>query len=69
MSLPNDVSRCVGRFGLRPDDPVCPRRESCQRYMQLAEDRNRWPEGWPVCVPVATGLCREGDDYMIEVAA
>ena len=65
-SLPFDISRCVGRFGLGPDDPICPRRDQCVRYLAIKTDRERWPNGYPPYVPVATGLCRDGDDLCIE---
>ena len=63
--LPFDISRCVGRFGLGPDDPICPRRDHCARYLAITTDRERWPNGYPPYVPVATGLCRDGDDFYI----
>lgn len=65
MTLRDDVSRCAGRFGLGADDPICPRRESCVRYTQMDADRVRWPEGYPLHVSVATGLCRGGADHSI----
>lgn len=61
----NDVARCVGRFGLGPDDPICPHRESCTRYLQITLDRDRFPDGIPLGISYATGLCADGDDYMI----
>lgn len=67
MNLGNDITRCAGRFGLMPDDPICPRRGECQRYRQMDADRQRWPEGYPLTVPVHTGLCRDGGDYLIPV--
>lgn len=33
-----DVSRCAGRIGLGPDDPICDERESCARYRTIAID-------------------------------
>lgn len=69
MTLPLDVSRCAGRFGLGPDDPVCPRREQCARYLAIiGPDRERFPKGYPAIWSVHTGLCRHGDDCMIEVS-
>lgn len=62
-----DVSRCVGRFGLGPDDPVCPRRQQCARYRQLDVDRDRWPDGYPRAVSVQTGMCRDGVDRFLVV--
>jgi hypothetical protein len=65
MSLPHDVSRCAGRpHGLGADDPICERRATCARYRDLLA----WPEGEPVWIPVAMGLCRDGDFYMGEGA-
>jgi hypothetical protein len=61
--IQNDISRCVGRFGIGPDDPICPRRQQCARYRQIAIDRARFQEGRPVFV--STGLCRDGDDHLI----
>jgi len=64
MSLPRDVTRCVGRFGSGPDDPICDRRTTCARYTAMlagdgADDEGRW-----IGVPVATGLCGV-DSYYI----
>ena len=58
------TARCVGRFGLGPDDPICPRREHCLRYIAMVQ----WPEhvAIPIRISVQTGLCRDGDDYFIE---
>jgi hypothetical protein len=69
MTLPLDISRCAGRFGLGPDDPICERRHECARFVALlngdgADESGRWRG-----VPVATGLCRDGDDYFIEMDA
>lgn len=38
MTLPYDASRCAGRIGLGPDDPVCSKRETCARYRAIFED-------------------------------
>ena len=65
--LRSDISRCVGRFGLEPDDPVCPRRSTCLRYVTMFHDRIRWAEGYPKTTPVHTGLCRDGGDYFIPI--
>lgn len=65
----NDIARCVGRFGLGPDDPICPRRQQCARYRQIEIDRERFPDGYPEFVSVSTGLCRDGDDYLIQMEA
>lgn len=64
MWIANDVTRCAGRFGLGPDDPVCPRREQCLRYRALLEHEPERPV--PIYIAVASGLCRDGEDYMIE---
>jgi hypothetical protein len=63
----NDIARCVGRLGpgLGPDDPICPRRQQCARYRQIEIDRARFPDGCPEFVSASTGLCRDGDDYLI----
>jgi hypothetical protein len=67
--LPLDISRCAGRFGLGPDDPVCPRRQQCARYLSmLGPDREQFPDGYPRHISVHTGMCRHGDDYMIEAS-
>lgn len=61
---PNDVSRCAGRIGgLGPDDLICERRERCLRYQALLA----WPRDQPIplAIPVHTGLCRDGQDWMI----
>ena len=67
MTLPRDLSRCAGRFGLGPDDPVCPRREQCARYVALLARDGADETGAWIGVPVATGLCREGEDFLIAV--
>lgn len=63
----NDIARCVGRFGRDHDDPNCPRRQKCARYRQIAIDRDRFPDGYPESVSVFNGLCRDGDDYLIQM--
>ena len=35
--ISHDTARCVGRFGLGPDDPVCERRQRCLRYIALLQ--------------------------------
>lgn len=63
MTLPFDVSRCAGRpDGLGADAEPCARRETCRRYTDLLAQ----PMNEPVAVPVATGLCRDGDFYIGE---
>lgn len=63
LLLPADIARCVGRFGLGPDDPLCPRRDACVRYQAL---RQQPPDtSVPLRTPVHTGLCRDGEDWMI----
>jgi len=37
MTLPYDISRCVGRFDLRADGECCPSRDHCQRYLAFSE--------------------------------
>lgn len=65
MKLSHDIARCVGRFGLDEESTICPRRESCARYVTMRADHLRWPHGYPLSVSVHTGLCRHGDDFMI----
>lgn len=62
--ISHDTARCVGRFGLGQDDPVCERRQRCLRYIALLQHPMDTPV--PRSTPVETGLCRDGDDYMIE---
>lgn len=61
--LPYDVSRFAGRFGLGPDDPLCPRRGECLRHLALLDH----PKDTSILSPVSTGLCRDGDEYLIPV--
>ena len=69
MTLPLDVSRCAGRFGPSPGDPVCPRRQQCARYLaMLGPDRERFHDGYPGFVLLHDGLCKDGDDNIIEVS-
>jgi hypothetical protein len=68
VNLPLSKSRCAGRFGLGPDDPVCPRRQQCARYLaMLGPDAEQFPGGYLGFISVHTGMCRHGDDYMIKV--
>lgn len=67
MKLLDDVTRCVGRFGLGPDDAICERRHQCARYLAMDSDRERFPGGYPSHISVATGLCRDGGDWCIPV--
>jgi hypothetical protein len=62
--ISDDTARCVGRFGLGPDHETCRIRHRCLRYVALVE----WPAEvpLPMRITVATGLCRDGDDYFIE---
>ena len=64
MILPFSVTRCAGRpHGLGPDDPVCERRNQCARYLAMVgEDRERFPDGYPLSVHVASGLCVDDID-------
>lgn len=67
MILPFSVTRCAGRpHGLGPDDPVCERRNSCERYLaMIGEDREVYPNGYPLSVRVASGLCADGIDRFL----
>lgn len=64
MSLSIHITRCAGRpHGLGPDAPVCERRNQCERYLAMVgEDRERFPDGYPLSVRVASGLCADGID-------
>lgn len=67
MKLLADIARCAGRFGLAPDDPICPRREQCARYVALmtsdgADETGEWNR-----ISVFAGLCRDGEDHMIPI--
>lgn len=62
--LSDDVARCVGRYGLKPDDPVCRRREQCARYQALLAHPRDVPI--PMRISVAIALCTGEDDYMIQ---
>lgn len=61
--LPLDKARCAGRFWLGPDDPVCERRHACLRYRAMQDHPRDMP--YPRATPVHTGLCRDGQDWMI----
>lgn len=37
--LPLDYTRCAGRIGLGPDDPICADRQNCARYRTLEIDK------------------------------
>ena len=69
MTLPRDISRCAGRFGLGPVDPICPRRTECARYVALINRGGANADGAWIDVPVAAGLCRDGADHFIAEAA
>lgn len=68
MTLPRDISRCVGRFGLGTDDPICSRRSECARYVALIEGDGEDETGSWNTISVATGLCRDGEDHFIQMA-
>jgi hypothetical protein len=65
VDIADNISRCVGRFGLGPDDPICERRNHCARYLEMFKDRERFPDGYPSRISVRTGLCRDGGDFHI----
>ena len=65
MTLTRDISRCTGRFGLVPDDPICQRRNECARFVALINGDGTDADGAWIGVQVATGLCRDGGDYFI----
>lgn len=50
-TLPPDVSRCVGRLGLGPDDDICADRQRCLRYLAVIQSA-----GEPIHAHVATHL-------------
>ena len=61
--ISDDTARCAGRFGLADEDQLCPRRLQCPRFIALVE----WPDDEPIPfrIPVHTGLCADGTDWMI----
>lgn len=70
MNLPNDISRCNGVFPMGGAVPtfacICPRRETCERYLQIERDRKRLAAG-DAWASYSSGLCGEiGIDYYIE---
>lgn len=57
------LTLCAGRpEGLHPDAGVCPRRGDCARYRGLLAFNG---QPVPITVPVATGLCRDGQDWHV----
>ena len=60
MTLPNDVSRCVGRIGLGPDDPICQKRERCERWLTL-QSEIRWGREDYRETPIITHCYVDGD--------
>lgn len=63
------MTRPGGRFGLGPNDPICPRRGTCLRRLAMFADDERWPNGYPPYVHVSTGLCEGGSDHYIDQEA
>jgi hypothetical protein len=67
----NDIDRCDGRMvslSIGTADPICPRRDQCARYRQMAIDRANAASA--ICnIRVTTSLCEGGDDYMIPMEA
>ncbi len=55
MTLPYDVCRCLGQFGIW----TCDKRETCQRYLNR-DDCGAW-------TPQAMALCFVNDDHYIPV--
>jgi len=68
MNLPNDVTSCFGIFkveGFASHNraPICKRRESCERYLQIARDKSE--NSIHICS--SSALCAEGfPDFYIE---
>lgn len=46
MSLPHDISRCLGQHTSGRD---CERKDQCERYLQRAERGERTPSTWALC--------------------
>jgi hypothetical protein len=65
----NDIDRCDGRMvslSIGTADPICPRRDQCARYRQMAIDHISASGRY---IPVTTSLCEGGDDYLIPMEA
>ncbi len=64
--LPSHMRRCAGVFEFGADGKTCPRRSDCARYLvMLGQDRQRWPDGYPLSIKVSSGLCRDGEEWFI----
>ena len=57
MALSETQSRCVGRTDLSPEGPVCPKRETCQRYTDLRDRGGDY--AWPKHISVFTHVCSD----------
>ncbi len=64
--LPTDVSRCDGELP-HAAAGECPRKTSCMRFLAMVDDALEPPMG--KAPPVASGMCADGKDYYIGVAA
>lgn len=67
--IPNDIARCDGRMvdlSIGTVDPICPRRDQCARYRQMAIDRVSASGRY---IWVTTSLCDGDDNYMIPMEA
>lgn len=47
MTLPFDISRCLGQHTSGSD---CERKDQCERYLQRAERGERTPSTWAMCI-------------------
>lgn len=59
MNLPYDMTRCAGRLGIGPDDPICQKRAQCARYLIIDADRDAGIENYKG-IPFITH-CHDGD--------
>lgn len=55
-----DMSRCAGRIGLGPFDPICNERETCARYRTIEIDQVPDYRGVPFATHMRDddGVCR-----------
>ena len=53
MTLPADMTRCLGRRSWRGDTDICPRRSTCERWTALQASEHPQP------LPFALWLCED----------